>query len=229
MEHSGRRIGVALAAAVSLAVTGVTAWSAGSGEGRATFAALAGGGFAAVLLPLGWLLGRHYDRIKARSERDSLTGSFNRGFMERCFERLSEQALRGNKRISVTIVDINDFKAINDTYGHRMGDRVLIQLAEALQESSVRGEIIGRWGGDEFLLLSPYAARGAANSLHLHIEECMERLSRLENIKISAAIGTAVFPEDGLTLDKLLHAADRSMYDDKSVRKKDEASVRLNA
>ncbi|WP_027094506.1 hypothetical protein [Cohnella thermotolerans] len=90
MEHSGRRIGVALAAAVSLAVAGVTAWSAGSGEGRATFAALAGGGFAAVLLPLGWLLGRHYDRIKARSERDSLTGSFNRGFMERCFERLSE-------------------------------------------------------------------------------------------------------------------------------------------
>lgn len=228
MDHTGKRFGLAAGACIGLAVAGVVAFGVGI-EGHETFVAASGAGFAASLMALGWFVGRHYDRLRARSERDSLTGLFNRGFMERCYRRLSEQALRANKKMSVTIVDVNDFKEINDTYGHRTGDRVLALLAEALKLCSDRGEIVGRWGGDEFLLLSPYVERGTDNALHRNIEEQMERLSQKENKRISVALGTAIFPEEGSSLDQLLQAADRNMYADKNVRKKDEALKRLNA
>lgn len=228
LDHMGKWFGISLAAIISVAAASVSAIQAGD-AGHETVVAETGIGFACALFPLGWMLGRHYDRIKSRSERDSLTNVFTRRFIERCFARLSEQALRGNKRISVTLVDLNDFKAINDTYGHRSGDDVLVELAKTLETCCNRGEIVGRWGGDEFLLLSPYAARGTSNSLHRLIEERLERLSESENKPISAAIGTAVFPEDGMTLGQLLQAADRCMYEDKKGRKQEGQLERLNA
>jgi diguanylate cyclase (GGDEF)-like protein len=225
MSNGGRRAGCGIALAVGAAVFGLAAFA--TGEWAA--AVYSGVGFAAVLLPLGWLLGRKYDRMVARAEKDCLTASFNRSFMERCFVKLSEQATRGRKKISVTLVDVNDFKSINDTYGHLAGDRVLVQLAEALQNCSERGEIVGRWGGDEFILLSPYAERSGAAALHRRIAERMEALSRQKDKPISVAVGTAVFPEDGLYLDELLHKADQLMYADKKERKQDGALPRKQA
>lgn len=228
MEHSGKWIGFGLAGVISLAAASVAAMGAGD-SGSEAFVAAVGAGFAVALLPLGWLLGRQYDRVKARSERDSLTDAFNRSFIDRCFARLAEQAGKGKKRISVTLIDLNDFKAINDTFGHLSGDQVLAQLAKTLQACSDRGEIVGRWGGDEFLLLSPYAVRGADNTLHRQIEEGLARLSQTLGKPLSAAVGTAVFPEDGQTLGQLLEVADRCMYEDKARRKKEETPQRLNA
>ncbi|WP_245347477.1 GGDEF domain-containing protein [Cohnella lubricantis] len=224
----GKWFGITLASIISAAAAIVIAIEA-EGSGWEIIVGATGIGFACVLLPTGWMLGRHYDRIKSRSERDSLTNAFTRRFIDRCFTRLSEQALRGGKRISVTLVDLNDFKLINDTYGHRSGDEVLVQLAKALASCCNRGEIVGRWGGDEFLILSPYAVRGASNSLHRLIEERMERLSQSTDKPISVAIGTAVFPEDGKTLEQLLQTADRGMYEDKKLRKKEETIHRLKA
>lgn len=228
LDQKGKWFGVSLAAIISVAAASVTAIEAGD-MGYEKLIAANGIGFACVLFPLGWILGKHFDRIKARSERDGLTSAFTRTFIERCFVRLSDQARRGKKRISVTLVDLNDFKSINDTYGHVSGDHVLALLAKALQTCAERGEIVGRWGGDEFLLLSPYAVRGASNSLHRLIEERMQRLSESENKPISVAIGTAVFPEDGSTLEQLLQAADRGMYEDKKACKMEETPKRLNA
>lgn len=228
MDHMGKWFGISLAAVISVAAASVSAIGV-SASGHEAIIYATGICFACVLIPIGWLLGKQYDRIKIRAERDSLTNVFTRRFIERCFVRLSEQALRGSKRISVTLIDLNDFKAINDTYGHRSGDHVLVQLAKTLQSCTDRGEIVGRWGGDEFLLLSPYAVRGASNSLHRLIEEQMERLSQSESKPISVAIGTAVFPEDGQTLEQLLQAADRKMYEDKNSRKNEEPLKRLKA
>ncbi|MBB6731951.1 GGDEF domain-containing protein [Cohnella zeiphila] len=225
MGNVGRRWGCGLAVSIGAAAGALSAFATDAW----TFAVCSGAGFAAALLLPGWLLGRKYDRVVAESERDCLTALFNRSFMERCFSGLSEQATRGRKKISVTLVDVNDFKSINDTYGHGAGDRVLVQLAKALQTCSDRGEIVGRWGGDEFVLLSPYAERGSSPSLHRHIAERMEQLSRQEDKPISVAVGTAVFPEDGLYLDELLHEADRRMYADKLERKRGESPSRMNA
>ena len=228
LDHKGKWFGISLAVIISVAAASVSAIGASAG-GRDAVVVAIGIGFACVLMPIGWLLGLHYDHIKSRAERDSLTNVFTRRFIERCFARLSEQAMRGSKRISVTLIDLNDFKAINDTYGHRSGDQVLVQLARVLQSCTDRGEIVGRWGGDEFVLLSPYAVRGASNSLHRLIEEQLERLSQSENKPISVAVGTAVFPEDGKTLEQLLQEADRKMYEDKNSRKNEEPLQRLKA
>jgi diguanylate cyclase (GGDEF) domain len=230
MERSGRFAGIGLGVLVSVAVALLAA--AGTGwTGRELFVASSGIGFLLTLVPLGWHLGGKYDRMKERSVRDSLTCAYNRRFIEECFLRLSEQALRRNKKMTVTLIDVNDFKLINDTYGHLTGDHVLTRIVEALKERADRGEIVGRWGGDEFLLLSPYVERGAASSLHEQIGAKLESLSQSENKRVTVSIGSSVFPDDGVTLKQLVDNADWKMYEDKNRNKQEEAlsPIRMNA
>lgn len=231
MERSGRYVGLSLGLLISAAAVGLAA--AGSGwTGHELFVASSGIGFLLTLLPLGWYLGQKFDHLKERSVRDSLTCAYNRRFIEECFPRLSEQALGRSKKMTVTLIDVNDFKVINDTYGHIAGDHVLNRIVDVLKGRTDRGEIIGRWGGDEFILLSPYAERGAMSSLHLEIQAKLEALSQQENKRLSVSIGSAVFPDDGKLLSQLVACADRKMYENKSTVKQVETAPparRMNA
>jgi diguanylate cyclase (GGDEF)-like protein len=112
-------------------------------------------------------------------------------------------------------IDFDDFKSINDTYGHLQGDKVLIYVIDNIKEIFSEGEIIGRIGGDEFVVF-------AGNVIN--INEVMEKAEKLrqaldttyttdgKHIRISGSIGVATYPEAGLYYEKLMDSADQALY-----------------
>lgn len=149
---------------------------------------------------------------------DSLTGIANRTFFYKIAENMLENTKRNNGTMCLMFLDIDNFKSINDTYGHEAGDRVIVRVAEILKESTRKNDIIARYGGDEFLVLT--------SSMNTY-EGCDVVLSRIANsdkniididgnkIKISLSIGVSLYPSDAATIDKLITKADNEMYIEK--------------
>jgi diguanylate cyclase (GGDEF)-like protein len=218
VEKIGQGVGIGLALLFSTATAGVALWTGMDGHAF-RMSAVVGGGFLAFTLPLGWLLGRRFDRLKQWAEKDSMTGTCTRRFLQLCFPKLVTQADRRGKRFSVLLLDVNDFKQVNDSLGHAKGDELLRKLAGALKGASRHGEITGRWGGDEFLLLCPYGDRASLESLNRGIEERLVQISSDWNRPLSVSSGCAIYPDDGRVLEELVQEADRRMYAEKHHRK----------
>ena len=154
--------------------------------------------------------------LREQSVRDHLTGLFNRRYMEETLERELLRASRKQLSLGIMMLDADDFKRFNDTWGHAAGDAVLRELGKLLR-GHVRGEDIPcRYGGDEFIIVLPDASKDMmrdraerlcehARHLHIHLEG-----QTLEAVTFS--LGVAVFPEDGATSDALLRAADSALY-----------------
>jgi diguanylate cyclase (GGDEF)-like protein len=113
--------------------------------------------------------------------------------------------------LSVSIIDINNFKEINDTYGHRMGDKVLQEISHILNSNIRKGDIAARWGGDEFLLVL-YDGSISNNIIIERLEKHINELSKQLGDDVSASIGTAVYPNDATNIDQLITIADNNMY-----------------
>ncbi|HUC92819.1 MAG TPA: GGDEF domain-containing protein [Paenibacillus sp.] len=227
MACKGRMAAVAYTLVTGTVTLGLAAWMNRSMPEPGALS-LAAAFFLSLTLPAGWYLGLKYDKLKRKSDTDCLTGVGNRAFIVSCFPRLARQAGKRDKKMSVSIVDINDFKAINDTYGHQAGDQVLLMIADSLRGCAAKGEIVARWGGDEFLLVCPYGASRGRVSVRDAIENALERLSLRIGVRVSAAVGTAVFPDHGRTLNELVQAADQRMYHDKEVRKSENKEGHLD-
>jgi diguanylate cyclase (GGDEF)-like protein/PAS domain S-box-containing protein len=155
-------------------------------------------------------------RLLEQSVRDHLTGLFNRRYMEATLERELLRAARKQLSLGVIMLDVDDLKRFNDTWGHAAGDASLRLLGDLLLDH-VRGEDIAcRYGGDEFILILPDA------SLQVTLEraEQIVKLARwsylqLEGQNLSAvtlSVGVALFPEHGRTSDAILKAADAALY-----------------
>ncbi len=154
--------------------------------------------------------------LREQSVRDHLTGLFNRRYMEETLERELLRASRKQLSLGIIMMDVDDFKRFNDTYGHAAGDALLRELGHLLL-AHVRGEDIpSRYGGDEFIVVLPDASREVtreraellrehAHHLHLQFEG-----QSLEAVTLS--LGIAVFPEDGSTSAAVLRAADDALY-----------------
>ncbi|MFC4811441.1 GGDEF domain-containing protein [Paenibacillus sp. GCM10023250] len=221
MAKHGRVVGAVTA-------LGLTAASAGlcymASQGHVPIPAAAGlGAFAAVVLPAGWMLGRSYDRLKTDATVDALTGVYNRQFIEAAFRKLERQASRKRKRMTVMLLDVNDFKDVNDRFGHQQGDSALALIAETLRHCAERGEFVGRWGGDEFILICPYADDKAIERITKRIHDQLLAVSRRIGLRLSVSVGCAVFPDHGKDLRQLTHGADKRMYADKYASKTQEA------
>lgn len=172
----------------------------------------------AVLLGLaGWTFLLDRRSLERRATTDDLTGLPNR----REFERLTDDALfvaeRFNTGVCVMLIDLNGFKQINDTLGHQFGDLVLRAAAERLTASVRDSDVVGRWGGDEFVVLLPGIQDGTG------VRSSAERIGSnlgdtpiAGDVSITAAIGAALYPRHGTTLDELVRAADVAMYGAKS-------------
>jgi diguanylate cyclase (GGDEF)-like protein len=146
---------------------------------------------------------------------DRLTGLRNRVFLTDHFEHMIENARRRNERVGVLHLDLDDFKGINDTYGHMAGDHVLRTIANRIKEVVRAADIAARLGGDEFVILlnSPGAAAdmsGVAN----RIIESVNRPIEYERVvfRVGASIGISIFPEDSEKPNDLLVDADLALY-----------------
>jgi diguanylate cyclase (GGDEF)-like protein len=155
-------------------------------------------------------------RLESQSIRDSMTGLFNRSFMEIALEREMTRANRQGKQVAVMMIDIDHFKQFNDTFGHAAGDVVLREVAECMRVG-VRGEdIVCRFGGEEFVVIMPeIATRGAldrAELLRRMVGDLSLRFHGQPLRQITISIGVAMFPDNSDNPDELLRSADHAMY-----------------
>jgi len=145
---------------------------------------------------------------------DSLTGLWNRGYFMELSLREVTRSLRNGSDLSLLILDVDYFKSVNDTYGHDVGDQALISIANTVRDSVREVDIVGRYGGEEFVVLLPDAAAGAAAAVADRITgNVRSRVFDCGNVKLSitASIGLTSF-EQGDDLDSLLKYADIALY-----------------
>lgn len=162
---------------------------------------------------------RHY---RALSETDTLTGlATRRGVMERLEEEIKRASRYGNL-LSTLFVDVDNFKTINDTLGHGMGDEVLKTIAEAIKSTVRETDVAGRYGGDEFLILLPHAnaAQGCqvAERVRRRVENLFAKRSDLKN-KPTVSLGVMAYAAGVGGLAAYLEAADQALLQSKSLGK----------
>jgi len=157
---------------------------------------------------------RLIERLAWSAATDPLTGLANRRAFE---ERLDARLAGESSAFAVLMLDVDDLKQVNDAQGHAAGDAVLVEVARVLRSHVREGDIVTRWGGDEFVLLVDGLDRVGAVSLARRVGGTL--LAGGDGSRsISVSLGTACYPADGSSRDTLLAAADRSMYADKRQR-----------
>ncbi|MDO9556688.1 MAG: GGDEF domain-containing protein [Coriobacteriia bacterium] len=160
---------------------------------------------------------------RQRALHDTLTGLPNRALFDQGLDHGLIQARRHGWGLAVLFIDIDDFKSINDSYGHGVGDDVLLTVANRLR-SFVRAEdMVSRWGGDEYVCLLLEVRQEAevtrlAEKMIGRIAEAFESSGTV--LSIGCSIGIAVYPADGETADILLKNADTAMYRAKGAERK---------
>lgn len=155
------------------------------------------------------------ENLRYLANYDVLTDIPNRRSLMRQFNKTLEQAKRGNLKFAVMLFDVDNFKLINDTHGHNAGDEVLKVIAKRLQEVIRKVDIIGRFGGDEFLVVQTFIktkedASVLATRLLNYIVKPIKWNDFYLNVYIS--IGIAIYPEDSNNTQGLIHIADSAMY-----------------
>ncbi len=155
------------------------------------------------------------ERLHYLAYYDGLTGLPNRRlFLDRLNVSIAH-ARRDKHQLAVMFVDIDRFKQVNDTLGHRIGDQLLAEVTQRMQGCLRDEDTLARLAGDEFTVILPFIPHAdAANNVAEKFLECYEQPLRIEGheLRVSASIGIAVFPDDGEDADSLLHHADIAMY-----------------
>lgn len=159
----------------------------------------------------------HYAEVKQQSQRDSLTKVYNHGYFLQLLEEHAAQARATQTPLALIMLDIDLFKTYNDTYGHLMGDQVLISLARIIQRHIKSTDIIGRWGGEEFAIALPNANGQQATQVAQRIAEAMRKLtlSTRDNQTIPAPTvsqGIAILPYETEETYSLIDLADQRLY-----------------
>jgi len=173
-------------------------------------------GLCALVLPLcGYIITMWKLReaeLEQLSKTDPLTGVSNRRHLMELVEHELRQARRYRRSLSLVMVDLDHFKRVNDDHGHQVGDQVLVAAVDAIRRSVRDSDVIGRYGGEEFLLLLPNTDEDGAREV---AERCRRLIAeaRVGTIAVTASLGVATYPGTaGDNLDDLLHVADEALY-----------------
>ncbi len=172
--------------------------------------------FSLSILLISWWLGKQYDKVKFLSEHDALTKIYNRRYVFHSFPKLSALMDKKEEKLILFFIDINDFKLINDHYGHEVGDEVLKHFSNLLVRTTSKKDIVVRFAGDEFIIIAPFKDEKGKEIMITQINTQLKKSFDELNIDISVSIGTSVYPNDAKTLDGLLKIADQNMYKQKS-------------
>ena len=167
---------------------------------------------------------RVQERLRHLAHRDRLTGLLNRAATESALQQLLEDADHDGFRVHVMFVDLDGFKAVNDRHGHAAGDRVLQESANRLRAVLRDEDVLGRFGGDEFVVvLSEQHSPGGdlAARVCSRLRDAMVPPIVVDGhaCQLGASIGTAAFPDDARELHALLQCADAAMYEAKRARR----------
>lgn len=154
---------------------------------------------------------------KEQAIRDGLTGAFNRRFLDEILAKVVDQGRRREQPLSALMIDIDHFKRFNDQYGHDAGDQVLRSFSRCLHEQVRAGDVVVRYGGEEFVVMLPFTSYEVALSLAERIRLRVEVLPLPEpefpkGCRVTASLGVATFPEHGQDGEELLAAADKALY-----------------
>ena len=164
---------------------------------------------------------RLYSDLVHRSEFDLLTDIHNRFSLDRQLDAAIAMARENAGVFGLIYLDLDEFKQVNDVYGHRMGDLYLQEVSARMKRQLRTADMLARVGGDEFAILLPMVhSRMDVEEIASRLEHCFAAPVEIEGyvLRGSASIGIALYPEDGSTKDSLMSAADAAMYVSKHMK-----------
>ena len=155
-------------------------------------------------------------KLRESSLKDGMTGLYNRRFLEEFIDKFMKQAQRDGKTYSILMLDVDFFKSVNDTYGHDVGDQVIIAIGKVLRDNIRESDLAIRYGGEEFLVLLHNATKEGAYKVAQKIHHSFAALSfdvgNGETLKKTISIGIARYPQDADTIWKCIKYADTALY-----------------
>jgi diguanylate cyclase (GGDEF)-like protein len=165
---------------------------------------------------------RLVQQLRDAAETDSVTGVYSHRHLQDRLRQETARAARARTPLSVLMVDLDDFKGVNDEHGHQAGDRVLRAIAGALRDAVRGGDIVARYGGDEFVVLMPDTDAAAAAVVAERARKAVAGLAHAmadgSSVHVSCSVGLALYPTDGKSSRELLRRADAAMYEEKRAR-----------
>jgi diguanylate cyclase len=155
------------------------------------------------------------EKIVHMAEHDSLTGLPNRRVLNEQFEKLVDLVYATPKKVALLMIDLDNYKLINDQYGHLVGDEVLQKVGERFEETLRDSDLVSRWGGDEFVILLHDV--NPAEDIEVVLKKLFSAFEKPISIgdqgfTIQMSIGIAVYPQDGEGMDNLMRHADVALY-----------------
>lgn len=160
-------------------------------------------------------LNRVLQETKYLSIRDHLTKLYNRRYIQDIYLREIERSIRKNKSLSILLIDIDNFKKINDIYGHSVGDEVLQEISKIMVTIARKSDITARWGGEEFLILCPETDLKEAEVFTLRLVESIDNniFKGVGNVTVSIGVTNTSINEN---LETVVHRADEYLYQAKA-------------
>jgi diguanylate cyclase (GGDEF)-like protein len=148
-----------------------------------------------------------------RANNDALTGVPNKRALDDTLKRMIAQAARSVAPLAAVMLDLDHFKQVNDVYGHEKGDEVLAAVGAALRDTLRESDFVGRYGGEEFLILLPDTDRAGATVVAETIRAAVE-LVKIPDVEraVTASLGIAVIPDDAGDSTKLIRTADKALF-----------------
>lgn len=175
-------------------------------------------GFAGLLVPAGIALENAVlvARAEALSVTDDLTRLYNSRYLNQALRRETKRAVRTGQRLSLLFIDLDGFKAVNDTYGHLHGSRALVEAAALIRSCARETDVVARFGGDEFAVVLPETDRDGGIMVAERIRDRIAAHSFLTgdllDVRLTASVGIATLPDAAASAEELMQAADRAMY-----------------
>ncbi len=159
----------------------------------------------------------HYEKAMNSAVVDWLTGLYNHGYFKKFLDLEIKKSIRQRYPISLIMMDIDNFKKYNDSYGHPIGDVILQELAQVIRNSVREVDLVARYGGDEFAIVMPYSDGEDGLKVAQRIDEAIRTFGfspkvPIQGANLTVSMGVAWYPGDAVHVDELIHTADQKLY-----------------